>query len=288
MSEMSEISRDEDLEIDEEEAQASLAHPASLQSVYSCPSCGRARLNQARCAHCGDRLSDTSGLSPYERLGLLPRPIYSQLEVRRAERRILNEFHILKTPRHLSHWSLKQRALVTRDASTLRSMSGSLCAYLKLYIERERLILQSEHLWVMSPMELVAHLKRAISTGGDEPRDSGGLTLSDPPLSDPLTHVSAFSSSPSLYVERVVIESSYAELHEYDGYQERSALMVESARRLRDRVERLAEELTALTISQQEHTQLLSSTVVLMRQIEEVRQVESWLDARSRVRKVFK
>lgn len=224
-----------------------------------CTGCGAPRPLAVRCSQCGDRLVDSSELSPYERLGLTPRPLYHEREVRAAEERLLDTFHILTTSRHLARWALKQRALICRDASLLCSLSGALGCYLKEVILSSDLIADNSEVafsslrWSTPLMKSLDLLRAALP---DESQAEGKTTTSH--------------HSPAL--ERHLLDTAYLELSEYDGYQERERLFNRSTRELIVRAREVAHALSG-------ETNLIMSAR-LATEIQGLSDLELWLDAR--------
>lgn len=101
------------------------------EDIRLCARCGQEMISLVRCQQCGDRLEDSHALTPYQRLGLSPKPIYLQAEVDLASDLLLAQLHVLRSSRLLASWSLKQRALVRRDASMLSRLSGGLQTFLQ-------------------------------------------------------------------------------------------------------------------------------------------------------------
>jgi hypothetical protein len=155
-----------------------------------CPNCGIFRDMLIQCMSCGDRIKNTDMLSPYDRLQLDPKPLYHDNEIQAAKEKLLVTFHPLRASRLNAKWSLKQRALICRDAETLSRISCALLTY-------------------------VYYLRSKQSITGE----SLDWTPTKPSHYD-------IHQNMSLYL----LKSAFEELHEYDGYQERERLYNQTIR----------------------------------------------------------
>jgi hypothetical protein len=125
------------------------------------------------------------------------------------EEHLLNQFHTLKTSRHLSCWTLRQRALICHDVQWLSSLGGALETYLKYCIDLQRnqpeLDLETQcgaYPW-RAPLDVWMELCGA-----------------------PKTDDHAQSRDSTLY-ETWLLDEALRELVDYDGYQERSHLLTQ-------------------------------------------------------------
>lgn len=107
-----------------------------VDTIKQCEHCGKPRRSLIRCGHCGDRLHDTTHLSPYQRLGIEPKPLYHQDELLVIKEELLDQLHQLKSSRLSSKWALRQRSLVKRDCQRLSLLSGALKAFLEEIIRQ--------------------------------------------------------------------------------------------------------------------------------------------------------
>ena len=213
--------------------------------VLQCETCGEERPFILRCTRCGDRLEDSSDLSPYERLNITPQPLYHQRNIRAAEERVLNEFHALKSSRQLARWSLKQRALVRRDAKLLCSLAGSLGSYLKFSIFH-----LDEYREFMSWGLPLSHTLHALS-----------IMLSD--------HAS--ETSVDMTLDLFLLDTAYHEVDEYDGYQERERLLNHFTRELLRQAHALATELE-VDQDDQRGFERISARIIALQHL------EAWID----------
>jgi len=213
--------------------------------VLQCEACGEDRPFILRCTRCGDRLEESANLSPYERLNITPRPLYHQRDIRAAEVIFLHEFHALKASRQLARWSLKQRALVRRDAKLLCSLSGSLGSYLKLCI-----------LCIDASGELMnwgvplSHTLQALS-----------IKFSDHEV----------RSSVDMTLDVFLLDTAYREVDEYDGYQERERLLNHFTREMLTQAHALAAELEVHQDCQQ-GLKMVSARIIALQHL------EVWID----------
>ena len=182
---------------------------SSLADLPGCIYCGDQRLSVIQCLSCGDRMLDTVGLSPYERLQLTPAPLYAETEIQAVKERLLMIFHPLKASRLNSRWSLKQRALICRDAERLTSVSGALMTYAKE---------------VLSSLSTEIEPHQESSPSDDQPAEQ---SCSENRLKEIM--------SCRRPLEVFLLESSISELREYDGYQERERLLNRVSRELLNR-----------------------------------------------------
>jgi hypothetical protein len=177
------------------DSHTSITQNTSLVDIKSkadqlCPNCGGLRDLIIQCMFCGDRIKDTETLSPYDRLQLDPKPLYHDNEIQAAKEKLLVTFHPLRASRLNAKWSLKQRALICRDAETLSRISCALLTY--VYFLRSKRFVAGESLdW----------------------------THTKPSHND-------LHQNMSLYL----LKSAFEELHEYDGYQERERLYNQTIR----------------------------------------------------------
>ena len=197
-----------------------------------------------RCARCGDRIEDTSKLSPYERLQIEPQSVYHQSEIRVAEERVLQEVHSLKSSRQLASWSLRQRALIRRDAKLLCSLSGALASFLKLRLIRlgDSSDMLDWGLPLAHTLEMLSLQPQAV----DEPSSRTALDI-------------------------FLLDQAYQEVSEYDGYQERERLLNRFTRELLTRASTLASELNT-------HQHDLQALKMLATNILALQHFEVWLD----------
>lgn len=217
---------------------------SSPDEALKCHLCGEDRPFILWCASCGDRIEGTAGLSPYERLHLKPQSLYHQSEVRAAEERVLHKVHSLKSSRQRASWSLRQRALIRRDAKLLCTLSGALASYLKFCLTRleERSELVD---WGMP----LAHTLDMFSVRDEaEGQVSSASTL-----------------------DLFLLDLAYQEVDEYDGYQERERLLNHFTRELLTRASGLASELNI----NQDNPQALKMVAV---NILALQRFEAWLD----------
>ncbi len=163
----------------------------------TCDSCGEVRETIIQCLYCGDRHLITEALSPYERLRLVPNPLFSEEEVQAAKEALLLVFHPLRASRLNAKWSLRQRALICRDADTLSSITGALNTYVDYLLTEERIKDKSKE-----------------------------ATL------DSSEYQGAAQDSPDSYLNTFLLETAQEELSEYDGYQERERLLNRVSREL--------------------------------------------------------
>lgn len=176
-----------------------------------CPRCERVLISLVRCQYCGNRLEDSHSLTPYQRLGLKPKALYLQSEIDAASDTLLAQLHVLRSSRLLASWSLKQRALVRRDATLLSRLSGALQAYLR---ERVRRGLQSTS-------QNMAY----------EPRSRECLEAAIP--------------SPA---RTLLLRHAMDELIDLDGYQERERLLNRISRELRQESVMIARQLISIDL----------------------------------------
>ena len=191
--------------------------------VFHCPLCKEERSSLIQCMKCGDRQLDTEALTPYQRLLLKPRPLYTDTMIQGAKEKLLIMFHPLKASRLNAHWSLKQRALICRDAVTLQSISGALITYTK-YLKLLSLEYGSS---ITNVHDIDYH--QTLSQN-----NSGKLWS--------LTQKRGFSKqlfNPQLYL----LKSAFAELQEYDSYQEREKLFNHGMRSILNKARSIAKYL---------------------------------------------
>ena len=129
--------RDEsEVEEKSEEDIASLTKTSEKLELI-CDKCQYVRATVILCLHCGDRIDQTEDVNPYDRLQLDPLPLYSNHDIQVTKEKLLVIFHPLKASRLNAKWSLKQRALICRDAQILSSISGALFTYIK-FLKNQR------------------------------------------------------------------------------------------------------------------------------------------------------
>lgn len=155
-----------------------------------CANCGGFRDMIIQCMSCGDRIKDTEMLSPYDRLQLDPKPLYHDNEIQAAKEKLLVTFLPLRASRLNAKWSLKQRALICRDAKTLSRISCALLTY--VYYLKSRRFVEGE------------------------------------PLDWSPTKPSHYDIHQNMNL--YLLKSAFEELHEYDGYQERERLYNQTIR----------------------------------------------------------
>lgn len=194
--------------------------------------------------------------------------------MRLAEARLLDEFHTLRSSRHLARWALRQRALICRDAETLCSLGGALGSYLRDQIARS---VKSDALDVtLSHEERLSYLHAARWS---LPQMMSLKLLSGSALEDDLSSLtedervaSGSTLGISLALERHLLEDAYHELEEYDGYQERERLLNRFTRELLARANEVAE-----TLSKDHH---ISEWPRIASSINALSHLERWLDER--------
>ena len=168
------------------------ADTKEVVAVFPCANCGACRGTIIQCKSCGDRIDDTESLSPYQRLALKPKALYHHSDIQSAKENLLIIFHPLKASRLNAKWSLKQRALICRDAKTLSSLSGALLTYVQ-YLHNTHHQLSKLLDWNV-----------------------------------PIPNINQHGQQINLYL----LQSAFEELQEYDGYQERERLFNQTMRAL--------------------------------------------------------
>ncbi len=223
------------------------------ETSFICPECKEDRLSLIQCMYCGDRLVDTTMVTPYQRLLLKPCPLYNDQVIQAAKERLLVIFHPLKASRLNAHWSLKQRTLICRDANTLQKLSGSLITYTKyLQMLKSRFETKLDTLDPHKPLKELLDSNQSISWAINQSKTPEHAGF-----------------NPELYL----VQSAYDELKEYDSYQERERLFNQSMRLILDQARKIANQLYRYN--------MLEPTLdldALMPKLFRLQQLESWLE----------
>lgn len=210
-----------------------------------CNYCGEQRPSIVQCLICGDRLLDTVGLSPYVRLQLVPAPLYSEQEIQAVKELLLVTFHPLKASRINARWSLRQRALISRDANKLSTITGALMTYAEQ---------------ILCPIaETQAVIEDKSSSSSDQ----------DPTKS----RDQEYSPKDFLHerpLEVFLLDLSVKELREFDGYQERERLLNRVSRKLLDRGRKIANYMISELFNSADLPKLIEV-------IKELESLELWL-----------
>ena len=240
-------------EQDGEETKDQTSVQKQLDISFTCPVCKEARLSLIQCMHCGDRLLESDRLNPYQRLLLQPKPLYKDTTVQAAKEKLLVMFHPLKASRLNAHWSLKQRALICRDAKALQRISGSLITYAN-YLR----VLKINH---GSELQTAHDFNYNQEFPHITPRNLWSLSV------NPNSNQQTFNTH--LYL----LKSAFDELQEYDSYQERERLFNQGMRSILNKARKVANQLYRYNFQEPD-----LDLDKLMAELYALQEFESWLE----------